>query len=340
MDNKELLELGSLEYITDSSPGITRKREGTHFVYYYPDNTQVKDTETLERIKSLAIPPAYKDVWIAPSNKAHIQATGRDSKNRKQYRYHSSWQTLREKDKFMSMCLFGKELSKVRRYVSKELNKPLKIDKEQIMCAIIYLMDNYFIRVGNVIYERENKSYGLTTLRKKHLSLNTSEATLKFPGKNSKAWEIVLHDKKIIKLLKKCESLPGYKLFKYIDAEQNAHEITSQDINNFLQKITKQSFTAKDFRTWGACRETFYYLCKTPYISEGEAKKQLSLIITKVAILLGHSAAICQKSYIYPEIIAHWKTEKINVWIKERKLTSNKDRLFLQWLETHFAPAE
>ena len=205
-----------------------------------------------------------------------------------------------------------------------------------IMCAIIYLLDNYFIRIGNLIYEKENKSYGLTTLRKKHLSLSSSKATLKFPGKNSKSWEVVLQDKKIIKLLKKCESLPGYKLFKYIDEENNSQEITSQDINSFLQEISKQSFTAKDFRTWGACRETFYYLCKTPYTSEELAKKQLSLIINEVASLLGHSSAICQKSYIYPEIINHWKEEKINHWIKGRRLLSDKDKLFLHWLETHF----
>ena len=190
MDNKELAELASLEYVSDSAPGLSRKKRGKGFVYFYPDNNPVKDPKIIERINSLVIPPAYKEVWISPLANGHIQATARDSKNRKQYRYHPLWQTIREANKFMSMCDFGKALPKLRRYVEEELNKPLKINKNQIMCAIIYLLDNYFIRIGNLIYEKENQSYGLTTLRKKHLSLSASTATLKFPGKNSKSWEL------------------------------------------------------------------------------------------------------------------------------------------------------
>jgi DNA topoisomerase I len=330
----------TLCYIQDSIPGITRKKRGNTFVYYYPDNTIVSDTHILERIHSLAIPPAYDQVWISPMDNSHLQATGRDNKNRKQYRYHSLWRKIRDENKFMSMIDFGNALPKIREHIETELNKPLKISKQQIISAIIYLLDNYFIRIGNAVYEKQNQSYGLTTLRKKHLSLSSSAAELHFNGKNSKSWQIVLRDKKIIKLLKKCEAIPGYKLFKYIDEDHNHYEITSQDINSYLQDLTQHSFTAKDFRTWGACREVFFHLCETPYVDEASAKKALPEIIAEVAALLGHTPAICQKCYIDPSIINQWKQGEINNWIKKRgKLMANKDNLFLRWLEAHPAMA-
>lgn len=328
-------DFSSLYYMNDSSPGITRKRRANKFVYFHPNNTVVTEANILERINSLAIPPAYNKVWISPIPNSHIQATGRDSKNRKQYRYHPLWRKLRDENKFMAMADFGKALPKIRKHIEMELNKPLKISKEQIICSIIYLLDNYFIRIGNSIYEKQNQSYGLTTLRKKHLSLSPSNAEINFKGKNLKSWRIILKDKKIIRILKKCESIPGYKLFKYKDDENNYFEITSQDINIYLHDLTQHSFTAKDFRTWGACREAFFHLSQTPYIDEASSKETLSLIIAKVATLLGHTPAICQKSYIYPEILNQWKEGKINSWIKNRsKLASNKDRLFLRWLDT------
>ncbi len=328
-------DLSPLYYMNDSIPGITRKRRGDKFVYLHPNNTVVTEDDILERINSLAIPPAYNQVWISPLPNSHIQATGRDSKNRKQYRYHPLWRKIRDENKFMGMTHFGQALPKIRKHIERELNKPVKISREQIICAIIYLLDNHFIRIGNSIYEKQNHSYGLTTLRKKHLSLSSSKAELNFKGKNLKSWQIVLKDKKIIRILKKCEAIPGYKLFKYIDEESNYSEITSQDINTYLHDLTKDSFTAKDFRTWGACREMFFHLSQTPYLDELSSKKDFSLIISKVAKLLGHTPAICQKCYIYPEIINQWKEGKINRWVKKRpKLIENKDKLFLRWLET------
>ncbi|MDI1351177.1 MAG: DNA topoisomerase IB, partial [bacterium] len=224
----------------------------------------------------------------------------------------------------------------IRQHIQDELDKPLKMSKNQIICAVIYLLDNYFIRVGNAIYEKQNKSYGLTTLRKKHLSLSSTKAILNFSGKNSKPWHVVLKDKKIIKLLKKCESLPGYRLFKYIDEDNNTYEITSQDINLYLHKLTQHPFTAKDFRTWGACRETFYRLSQIHYIDEHSSQEPLKNIIAEVAKLLGHTPAICQKCYIFPEIIIKWKETQIKTWIKKRtRLMSDKDKLLLRWLETY-----
>ena len=203
MNNQEFAQTISLYYISDTSLGISRKLYGNKFVYYNSDGTRVVDRTVLNRINSLAIPPAYKEVWISPISNSHIQAIGRDCKNRKQYRYHPLWRQIRQENKFISMISFGKVLPLIRKHIAQELKKPLQMDKNQIICAIIYLLDNHFIRIGNAIYEKQNKSYGLTTLRKKHLSLCSSKAILEFEGKNSKTWHVVLKDKKIIKILKK-----------------------------------------------------------------------------------------------------------------------------------------
>lgn len=326
-----------LEYCTDSTPGFTRQKEGKGFVYYDCENKKITSPEIIERINSLAIPPAYTNVWISPKANSHLQATGRDSKQRKQYRYHPQWRVLRQENKFLQMISFGKALPSIREHVDKALHGPLNIDKNQIICAIIYLMDNYFIRIGNQIYEKQNQSYGLTTLRKKHLSLKVSKAILEFEGKNAKPWHVVLKDKHIINLLKKCEALSGYRLFKYLDEQNNPSEITSQEVNEYLQQLTQNDFTAKDFRTWGACRETFYRLTQIPY-DESTHQNNLKTIISEVADLLGHTPAICQKNYIYPNIITQWKQNDIATWMKHRQqLLNDKDKLFLQWLESHYS---
>lgn len=326
-----------LQYINDSIPGIYRKRRGKKFVYYYPDGHLVEEHAVLERIKSLAIPPAYRDVWISPFADGHLQATGRDSKNRKQYRYHPLWRRVRANNKFKTMVPFGEAICLIRNNIQQELDKPLKINKNQIICAIIYLLDNHLIRIGNAVYEKQNNSYGVTTLRKKHLSVNSNKAVLKFKGKNSKAWHIVLKDKKIVRILKKCEEIPGYKLFKYRDENNAWNVISSQDVNSYLFDLTNYHFTAKDFRTWGACRETFYRLTQCDYIDEKTSGESLKDIIASVASLLGHTPAICQKSYIYPEIINHWKEKKINAWIKKQpdSLITDKDKLLFHWLKSH-----
>lgn len=326
----------SLEYVKDSIPGIRRVRQGKKFLYYAPDNTLITDAATLARIKSIAIPPAYKKVWISPLENSHIQATGRDSKNRKQYRYHPLWRKICQENKFLSMIAFGKALTKIRAHIHEELNKPLKMNKNQIICAIIFLLDNFFIRIGNLVYEKNNHSYGLTTLRKRHLSLETHKAILEFEGKNAKPWHVVLKDKKILKILKKCEAIPGYRLFKYLDENNKAVEVMSQDVNNYLNYLTKNSFTAKDFRTWAACREALYRFAQASYIENKSSQEKLKSIIREVAEILGHTPAICQKCYIYPEIINQWKQREINAWIKHHpSLMKDKDKLLLHWLEAH-----
>jgi DNA topoisomerase-1 len=333
--NTPELSTTTLHYVTDSIPGITRKQRRNKFFYYHPDGNPVIDNKVLERIKSLVIPPAYKDVWISPFPDSHLQFTGRDSKNRKQYRYHPLWRQIRQENKFMSMVSFGKMLPLIREHVEQELNKPLTMNKNQITCALIYILDNHFIRIGNIIYEKQNQSYGLTTLRKKHLSLSSAKATLDFEGKSDTFWHVVLKDKTIIKILKKCDALPGYRLFKYLDENNQPNEITSQDINNYLHTLTNLTFTAKDFRTWGACREVLHRLIQTEYDEETSAET-LKTIICEVASILGHTPAICKKCYIFPDLLIKWKEEKISAWVKKRpNLIHDRDKLLLEWLEAH-----
>ncbi|MCE3044225.1 DNA topoisomerase IB [Legionella sp. 16cNR16C] len=328
--------MAALRYVNDSIPGIRRRKCGKGYAFYYPDGSRVTQSDELQRIKSLRIPPAYHSVWICPFSNGHIQATGRDARNRKQYHYHPLWREVRDRLKFTSMTDFGRAISTIRSHIAYELGKPPSLNKKQIICAIIYLLDKSGVRIGNKIYAKENKTYGITTLRKKHLSINGSKAIFSFTGKNSKAWEIVLDNKKIIKILKKCEEIPGYEIFKYYDENNNVNCITSQDINYYLQSLTGLPLTAKDFRTWIASRESFCRLLSASF-SETDSAAKIKSIIKEVAELLGHTPTICQKNYIFPEIITSWSDGRLERWLNvnaESIRQANKDNLFLMWLES------
>lgn len=319
----------ALRYVNDKTPGIYRHRQGKGFNYYDSKKNKITDNTTLKRIRALVIPPAYQEVWICEKANGHIQATGRDEQGRKQYIYHPLWNEVREQQKFETLIEFGRSLPLIRRQIRKQLKKTIKLNKEQVLCAIIYLLDTSCIRIGNSFYAQKNKSYGITTLRKKHLAINTKKAILDFPGKNNQIWHVVLKNKRLIKLLKKCEEIPGYELFKYYDEEGELNSINSQDVNGYLQSITQHPFTAKTFRTWIACRECFYRLLKKEISS-----KALKAVIKEVAELLGHTPSVCQKSYIDPEIITWWKKGHLGKWLNQQKIAlSNKDKLLLTWLE-------
>lgn len=318
-----------LRYVTKTTLGIHRQRQGRGFVYYDAHGKRVTEKNILARIRGLAIPPAYQDVWICAKANGHIQATGLDEKKRKQYIYHPLWNKRRQEQKFDSLIEFGKSLPQIRRHVQYQLNKTLILNKKQILCAILYLLDTAYVRIGNSLYARRNKSFGITTLRKKHLALNANQAILDFPGKNSQLWHIILKDKRLIKLLKKCEEIPGYELFKYYTEGGEISIISSQDVNAYLQSLTRHAFTAKTFRTWNACKEILYRLIKKNY-----SAKDLKATIEEVAMLLGHTAAICKKSYIDPEIIYWWESGRLKAWADKEKISiKNKDKLLLLWLE-------
>ncbi len=325
----------SLRHVNDSLPGISRKRCGKGFAYYFPNGRLVKDIKILKRIKSLGIPPAYQKVWICPFYNGHIQATGRDEKNRKQYVYHPQWTKVRTQQKFELMIQFGSLLPLIRSHVTQELEKPLNMTKSQVISGIIFLLDNTSIRIGTPIYAVQHQSYGLTTLRKKHLLIKKNKAFLNFTGKSAQLWSVMLQDKKMIKLLKKCEEIPGYELFKYIDDRQHLNLITSQEVNAYLKSLTQHPFTAKDFRTWTACRETFYRLL---FLNSSDVSLRITLnkVVKEVAQLLGHTPTVCQKNYIQPEIIECWKKKVLEQWknkYKQKISKLNKDELLLFWLE-------
>ncbi len=331
---EKIAEEAHLRYVNNAMPGISRSYSNNGFRYDY-QGKRIVDPFTLKRIEKLAIPPAYHDVWICPFANGHIQATGRDNKNRKQYRYHPLWQKHRQQQKFHKMLEFGQSLPFIRQHLNHELNKKPTMQKQQIICAVIYLLDKTSARIGNSIYEKENKSYGLTTLRKKHLSFHENRAILHFEGKNSKPWHIDIKEKKLLRVLRRCEEIPGYNLFKYHDEAGDLNVVTSQDINHYLQELTQQPFTAKDFRTWIACRET---LCRLIHYN-GQAQTSTQIpqdVIKEVALLLGHTVNVCQKHYIYPEILEWWQQEKLRAWAsrnKSRISACNDDELLLYWLK-------
>lgn len=324
----------SLRYVNDSLPGISRKPTEHGFEYFDKKGFRIEDNNEIKRIHSLAIPPAYHDVWICPYKNGHIQATARDNKNRKQYRYHPLWNIIRGQNKFDSMLAFGKALPFIRKHIDEVINQKPFLDKQQIMCAIIYLLDHHSVRIGNAIYAKENHSYGLTTLRKKHVKLHAKHAELHFVGKSDIPWHIVINHKKIINVLKKCVEIPGYDLFKYQDDEHNFNVITSQDINNYLKELTNEPFTAKNFRTWVACRESLWRLVNECYLSNMPTNEGYKRIIKDVAAILGHTVNVCQKNYIYPEILNWWQEEKLHQWAIKHRIKIKRldpDALLLYW---------
>jgi len=336
---EKIAQEASLRYVKVSSPGITRQKHGKGFAYYQPDGVKINDRKLLKRLRSLAIPPMYHDVWICPFKNGHIQVTARDKNNKKQYIYHPLWNKGRRQQKFDVMIEFGKNLQLIRDHINEILSQKIIPTKIQIICAVIYLLDNHNIRIGNSLYAKTNQSYGLTTLRKKHLTLKGNSAVFHFKGKSDKLWETILEDKKIIRVLKKCEEIPGYELFKYYDENEALNVINSQEINFYLQNLTNQPFTAKFFRTWVACRETLSRLLALDKMDENSTASQTA-IIKDVADLLGHTPSICLKSYIDPRIISAWNDQLLPQWAEKHKKEMenlNNDQLLLLWLEKNYS---
>ncbi|MBS1801964.1 MAG: DNA topoisomerase IB [Acidobacteria bacterium] len=303
LDPVEASKLAGLRYVTDSAPGITRRRRGKSFQYFDADGKPVRDKEILGRIKSLVIPPAWNDVWICAKANGHLQATGRDARGRKQSRYHPRWREVRDENKYERMKVFGETLPVIRERVEQDLGLP-GLPKEKVLATIVRLLETTFIRIGNEEYAKENKSYGLTTLRNKHVDVEGSTVRFKFKGKSGKQHVIDLSDRRLAKIVKKCLDLPGYELFQYIDEDGTQHTVDSADVNEYLRAITEQPFTAKDFRTWAgtvlaclALRE--YEVCE----SQTQAKKNVVEAIKKVAERLGNTPAVCRKCYVHPAVL-------------------------------------
>ena len=290
-----------LKRVTDEEPGLTRKMTSFGFKYYYPDGRPVRRRALIKRINKLAIPPAYTGIWICPDPQGHIQATGRDARGRKQYRYHPDWDHVRNATKYERMLGFGKALPKIRKRVNALMKNGTP--RERVLAAIVKLLEHTLIRVGNEEYARENKSYGLTTLQNRHCKVTGNKILFGFRGKGGIEHNITVIDTELAKIVKECQALPGRDLFQYRDEDGKCRSVSSADVNEFLREISGQDFTAKDFRTWAGSVYALSELRKLNGARGREAKKGTVAIIKAVAERLGNTPAVCKKSYIHPALL-------------------------------------
>ena len=291
-----------LRYSTDAEPGISRRRAGSGFYYVMPNGRRVSDEATLARIRKLAIPPAYRDVWICRDARGHLQATGIDFRGRKQYRYHERWRSVRDEHKFERMLGFGRVLPRIHRRVARDLKLP-GMPREKVLATVVRLLEQTLIRVGNDEYARTNKSYGLTTLKNRHVNLKGHRVRFSFRGKHGIKHDVQIEDPRVAKVLRGCLDLPGQELFEYVDDDGTVHDISSSDVNEYLREITGEPYTAKDFRTWHATAEVLELLAGRHFSTVRESKGQLKEALERVARRLGNTPTMCRKCYVNPVVI-------------------------------------
>lgn len=307
-----------LRYSSDAKPGIRRQRRGKNFTYLHPDGARVKDQPTLVRIKRLAIPPAWTEVWISPHENGHIQATGRDDRGRKQYRYHEDWRQQRDENKFAHMAAFARALPRIRRRVKRDMRRR-GLSREKVLATIIRLLEATLIRVGNDEYARQNDSYGLTTMRDRHARINGSKIHFSFRGKSAKKHEISVRDPQLARIVRRCQDMPGQELFAYEGEDGGARDVTSQDVNTYLRDIAGDDFTAKDFRTWAGTVLAAIALREFEEVShQSQAKKNIVTAIEAVAQMLGNTPAVCRKCYIHPGILDSYLAGHTIATIRQR----------------------
>ncbi|MEK9155183.1 MAG: DNA topoisomerase IB [Patescibacteria group bacterium] len=328
-----------LKYVTDDIPGITRKKGWTSFVYRDEKGEKIRNKDVLARIRSLAIPPAYTDVWICPFMNGHVQATARDARKRKQYIYHPDWITKRDEGKFHRLLQFAQALPRLRRRITHDLALP-GMPKEKVLATIVKLLDTEYIRIGNDEYAKENDSFGLTTLQNRHVKGTGTHMKLVFKGKHGIVREVALEDERLRKIVATCQDIPGHELFEYLDDRNKPHDVKSEDVNEYLKSISHEEITAKDFRTWHGTVLAASYLWEHPL---PETKKEAHHI-TKEAIktaaeALGNTAAICKKCYVHPQIISLYEKGNL-LWVPpEEKKRRKYPHLHMQevalitWLE-------
>jgi len=302
VDPQEAAEAAGLRYVSDARPGIRRKNIKKGFTYTRADGSKLTETDILRRIKSLAVPPAWTDVWICPVADGHIQATGRDARGRKQYRYHPRFRELRESTKYEHVVAFADALPRIRAKVRRHM--ALRgLPRKKVMATVVHLLDTTLIRIGNDDYARHNNSYGVTTLKSRHVAINGNAVRFRFTGKSGKQWSLQVRDRRIAKIMRACQELPGQELLQYLDEEGNPQAITSSDVNAYLKVVTGTDITAKDFRTWAGTVLTAMALSELPsFRSAAEAKRNLRAAIKNVAARLGNTPTICRKCYVHPEL--------------------------------------
>ena len=294
-----------LHYVDDTRPGITRKKLRGKFCYFDPHGQRIVDPDEVKRLNALAVPPAYTDVWICADPRGHLQATGRDARGRKQYRYHPRWREVRDADKYSRLREFGMALPKLRKRLEALLAAP-GFSRDKVMATVITLLDATLIRVGNTQYARDNRSYGLTTLRNRHVEINGSAILFQFRGKSGIEHQITVKDRRLARIIKRCMEIPGQNLFQYLDENGERHTVSSQDVNAYLQTLTGADFTAKDYRTWAGSALALAVLRELQWESETEAKRHVAEMVKGVARQLGNTPAVCRKCYIHPAVVEHF----------------------------------
>ena len=303
---EEAADLADLRYVNDDDPGITRTLHGTRVTYRDANGRVVKDKATLARIKSIVIPPAWTDVWICPHADGHIQATGRDARRRKQYRYHPRWQQVRDAAKYGRLLAFGRALPTLRKRVMRDL-QAAPLSRERVLATVVRLLETTLIRVGNEEYARNNQSFGLTTLRDRHVTVSQDRLRFRFRAKSGIWQEITLQDGRLARTVKRCQDLPGQVLFQYVDRDGTRQRVTSDDVNAYLREVTGDAFTAKDFRTWAGTVLAAAALQELDQVDSATGrKKNVAHAVETVAKQLGNTRAVCRRCYIHPAILDHY----------------------------------
>jgi DNA topoisomerase I len=291
-----------LSYVCDNGPAIRRRRAGKGFVYFDAKGRRVANEDTLERIRSLVIPPAWTSVWICTSPDGHIQATGRDAKGRKQYKYHADYREAREQSKYEHLFEFAAALPTIRTKVAQHMSLR-GLPRDKVLATVVHLLETTLIRVGNDEYARNNQSYGLTTLKSEHVAVKGSQVRFHFTGKSGKQWSLAMRDRRVARIVRACQELPGQDLLQYFDDEKALRAVSSGDVNAYLKQIAGHDISAKDFRTWaGTVLMARFLSTSIPFTSVTQAKRAMSTAVKQVAAALGNTAAVCRKSYIHPAI--------------------------------------
>ena len=336
-------ERASLTYVSDADPGIRRLRKGKGFSYLRPGGRSVS-AATLARIEAIVIPPAWTEVWISPDADGHIQATGRDQRGRKQYRYHAQWTKERDDAKYSSLVAFAETLPTLRCQIDADLRRH-GLPFERVVAAVVWLLDNTMIRVGNAAYAQDNKSFGLTTLRDRHVDIEGSSLRFAFKGKSGKEWKLKLVDRRIARIVRGAQDLPGQKLFQYLDEAGNRRPLRSDDVNRYIREVAGAEFSSKHFRTWGGTIHAASLFAQTELPESGaQQRRVVNSIIDKVADRLGNTRAVCRKCYIHPLVFEAWSEGRLLGEMadasKRKRLIAGLDEeetLVLRWLEARGA---
>lgn len=335
---EELASLAKLLYVTDEMPGIRRQRRGRGFTYLDPHGKRVTDPRERERIESLAIPPAWTDVWICPLPNGHLQATGRDDQNRKQYRYHPRWHEFTNQSKFERMLPFGRTLPRLRRQIQEDLSlRPLC--RRKVVAAVVAVLDQTLLRVGNKAYAEENDSFGVTTLTDNHVRISGPTVRFRFRGKGGKLFDTTLHDRRLARIIHKCEEIPGQELFQFRDEDGAYRVVSSADVNEYLWDVTAQQFTAKDFRTWRGTALAVGHVWTQSTLEQPIQKKALDEAIKHASRALGNTCSVCRKFYVNVSILELFRSGQADSHLKSFRFRkkielSEEEQILLHLLQT------